>query len=828
MSKKTRFKRYHLTGLLVLLVVGLSLATLPLFAVSAQGTVSVSVGSASGNVNTTVDIPVTISNRPGAAGTEFIINYNSAVVEPQRIDIRWGTIFQGLADANIISDGKLKIAIIAANAFSSDGTLATIPFKLKSGGQTNLAISALKVTGTDGFAISSTGNSGSITVNVPKTQLAQVGKPSWNGNNIAWIPVTGAASYQVKLYKTGSLARTVTVNHPNRTFDFASDMSGAGRYTVTVQALAGSSQLYTDGPVSTVSDANVKTEPLAQVTKPSWNGNTINWSAVSGAASYRVILHKDGSPNETVSVSATSYNFSDRINQQGLGSYTVTVQARAALSDLYTDGPVSSTSDANVKSAILARADKPTWSGDTISWSAVSGAASYQVRLFKNGSLNHTVSTGGTSYNFSTRINQEGAGNYTVTVQALAAPAEPHVNGPGSLSSDANVKTVTLTRVARPAWSGNRITWNGVAGALNYEVKLYKGSTLVDTRTVAAGTLSYDFKSRMNQIGAGNYSATVQARGDGNLYFHGEISERSGRINYDPEAEASPGGTDPGLPDVELSAKPVWLSGSGDKSLPFTIAWRRGADTVEKYTITLYRGNDIVTTLTVTPGDEDTPLSYNFSDHITEPGLYHVVIDEHNSGGGSVSLENSTILVVTAENGAGSGIFQAEGFLPFAGVWLRITSETAVSGVMTLYRLADSEQDNPEERFPAGIFLNIDLDQVLLGVSVRIEVDYDPALLPQGVNEDTLRLYRFDLSTGSWRLLDSGVNIAQQHVWAVVEQFSVIGVFGEAHYLPLEGSAGFSWSFLNRVPYYLWLILIIIVATSFVLKFQRRKPYRRR
>ena len=117
-----------------------------------------------------------------------------------------------------------------------------------------------------------------------------------------------------------------------------------------------------------------------------------------------------------------------------------------------------------------------------------------------------------------------------------------------------------------------------------------------------------------------------------------------------------------------MSTTPAWLLDPESGASTGTIAWLRDDDTVKEYTVTLYRGDAQVTTITVTPGEEDELLAYDFNDQFAEPGLYYVVIEAVNDDGSSDTLDSSAIMVVTMETAEGSGIFQAEGFLPFAGL----------------------------------------------------------------------------------------------------------------------------------------------------------------
>ena len=76
----------------------------------------------------------------------------------------------------------------------------------------------------------------------------------------------------------------------------------------------------------------------------------------------------------------------------------------------------------------------------------------------------------------------------------------------------------------------------------------------------------------------------------------------------------------------------------------------------------------------------------------------------------------------------------------------------------------------PAERKPAGIFLDIEPGDGIAGVMLYMEVGYDPAALPKGMSESSLRLYHY--VDGGWHLLTSGVNTDSDYVWAEVDSFS--------------------------------------------------------
>lgn len=87
------------------------------------------------------------------------------------------------------------------------------------------------------------------------------------------------------------------------------------------------------------------------------------------------------------------------------------------------------------------------------------------------------------------------------------------------INSDGNVMIlqVSLSRLSGSlpstvsvSWSGNDAVWDEVTGSSSYDVRLYRGNSLLTT--VSTQDTSYDFSSYLNL--QGNYTFRVQARGD--------------------------------------------------------------------------------------------------------------------------------------------------------------------------------------------------------------------------------------------------------------------------------------------------------------------------
>jgi hypothetical protein len=144
-----------------------------------------------------------------------------------------------------------------------------------------------------------------------------------------WDTVPGAASYIVKLYKSGTTGAVDTETVTNQSYDFTSKVTETGTYTFTVTALGDGTTAY-DGMESSASPAKTYLKPLPVPTMVKWDTGTPGkavWGAVTGAASYTVWLVKSGKvlDTETVAAGTTSYDFASKITYTG--SYTFYVRA---------------------------------------------------------------------------------------------------------------------------------------------------------------------------------------------------------------------------------------------------------------------------------------------------------------------------------------------------------------------------------------------------------------------------------------------------------------------------------------------------------------------
>jgi hypothetical protein len=179
--------------------------------------------------------------------------------------------------------------------------------------------------------------------------------------------------------------------------------------------------------------------PLPKASTPIWNGQTLNWDAVTGAASYSIVLRKDGVKVATVPatgeqpITGTAYDLAQLMDQYGFGKYQATIQAIADPTQ-DGDGYASDPSDFYNYVNNLPFLNKPTppnWTANIINWETVAGATAYTVELYKGAVKVNTASVNETSYDFSSIIAEKGKGIYKVRVKAIA---NPRINRDGPLS----------------------------------------------------------------------------------------------------------------------------------------------------------------------------------------------------------------------------------------------------------------------------------------------------------------------------------------------------------------------------------------------------------
>lgn len=142
------------------------------------------------------------------------------------------------------------------------------------------------------------------------------------------------------------------------------------------------------------------------------------WKKADNAVKYSVNIYKDGVKIDTVEVTEEKINFMDWAEVKGNGKYTADVTA-------YGDIPeeVGEVADGLLEfdyTEALDTVKQPTWEDKVLKWEAVTGATSYEVKLYKGEATEPATTvtvTDGTSCDFEEYLKNE-TGTFYATVQA--------------------------------------------------------------------------------------------------------------------------------------------------------------------------------------------------------------------------------------------------------------------------------------------------------------------------------------------------------------------------------------------------------------------------
>ncbi len=318
----------------------------------------------------------------------------------------------------------------------------------------------------------------------PKAPTSVNAESTANTVKISWNAVTGAKNYYVKFNGVDTMVAGTSCTFQN----LISDTD----YTYQVCSIG------VDGSGSYSTQKIIRTKWVApaapgNVEKTSTeNSVTVSWKAVTGATGYDVLFNGTVYGVTTTSktftgLSAnTSYTYQVRTkNAKGVGEYSAPQTVRTT-----PKAPSNANVTANENSI-------------TLSWSAVTGATSYDV-LF-NGKVYNVTGTSKTftglssnaSYTYQVRVNNaDGSSTYSPSKTIKTAPSVPV-----SPSASATKNSVT-------------IKWNAVTGATSYDV-LFNGTTYRVTGTsktisgLTAGK-SYSYAVRANSAGGSSSYSTAK------------------------------------------------------------------------------------------------------------------------------------------------------------------------------------------------------------------------------------------------------------------------------------------------------------------------------
>ena len=418
----------------------------------------------------------------------------------------YGEYFNVWADYNGDKDftdaGEQLVTNLPNNGLATDLTASFVVPATASVGATRLRISMRDGAGQTSCGSYTYGEVEDYTLNITATgsQTPPCGVPTGlavgslttTGATATWTAVSGAISYNVQ-YKPTAGSTWTTVSTSGTSYAIASLTAGTA-YQVQVQTVcsAGASAYSTAASFTTLTPPPTCGVPTGLAAGSlTTTGATATWTAVSGAISYNVQYKLTaGSSWTTVSTSGLSYAIN---GLTAATAYQVQVQTVCSAGSSAYSAAVSFTTatpppTCGVPTGLSALSI--TIGGATASWTAVSGALSYNVQ-YKSavGSTWTSASTSATTYAIPSLT---AATAYQVQVQTVCS------TGSSAYSTAVSFTTLALPTCSVPTGlvtsslttTGATATWTAVSGATSYNVQ-YKPTAGSTWTTVSSASTSY-------------------------------------------------------------------------------------------------------------------------------------------------------------------------------------------------------------------------------------------------------------------------------------------------------------------------------------------------
>jgi hypothetical protein len=331
---------------------------------------------------------------------------------------------------------------------------------------------------------------------------------------LSWSASAGAVSYDVdyKLTSSGTWTNAATAT-ATTSIDISSLATGVQYdYRVRANCSVGSTS-YTSAQFTTLCNVAPTGLSASSVTNSS---ATLSWSASTGAVSYDVDYKLTSSGTWTNAVTATAATSIDISSLATGAQYDYRVRANCSVgSTSYTSAQF--TTLCNVAPTGLS-ASSITNSSATLSWSASTGAVSYDV--------DYKLTSSGTWTNAATAT-----ASTSVGISGLATGAQYNyrvrANCSVGTTSPTSAQFSTLCNVTPTGLSASSITnssatlsWSASAGAVSYDVdyKLTSSGTWTNAATATATTsidisslatgVQYDYRVRANcSVGSTSYTS---------------------------------------------------------------------------------------------------------------------------------------------------------------------------------------------------------------------------------------------------------------------------------------------------------------------------------
>jgi len=324
-----------------------------------------------------------------------------------------------------------------------------------------------------------------------------------------WSSISNATSYQVFVNSiTTGQAQVINVTGVTGTSYTATTELPIGNYNVWVRGFtpAGLASLWSSPSVWNLRPTTTVLNSGRTETHDSFS---IGWNPIPGAATYDVWVDRVTSSTTEYFRNTSVTGTSVAVSGFDVGQYAVWVRGRNSAGDLVAWSP-RGTINVNYAPAQIAVTGSSLSSAPTLTWSAVNGAAQYQVWVNNLSTGAAAVINNSSVQTTSLALNTQPAGSYRAWVRGR------DLNGGGTYawSTAFDFEIGRSPRVLGPANSVQPvqpvITWTAVAGAVRYEIWL---SNLTTGQRIAADSnlLSTSYTPTQNLTSGNNFRVWIRA-----------------------------------------------------------------------------------------------------------------------------------------------------------------------------------------------------------------------------------------------------------------------------------------------------------------------------
>ena len=332
-------------------------------------------------------------------------------------------------------------------------------------------------------------------------------KNDGEGVLLSWQAAEGAELYRI--YRKTADTERVQVAETSDLFYLDTDTASGTKYTYQVTAVKGEEE-------SAFSSKKSLTRLEAPTVTKATNvtaGCKITWSAVPGAAEYKLLYRKSGASSwkSAGTTAGTVMTIPDESLSSGQ-KYEIAVRTISPSTSVISQAKTKTYTAAPVLTTVY-----NTTGGINLKWGKVTGASKYAVYRKTTGDWERIGTISGTHY-----IDDEVASGTKYHYQVKC------VGSSGSIISGYAPHNKVLTRLSAPVLksvsetsSGNKITWGKVTGATKYRVMYRKaGGTSWSTAGETTST-SYTFPA--SKMAADTYYyLTVKAISPSTSGYYGE------------------------------------------------------------------------------------------------------------------------------------------------------------------------------------------------------------------------------------------------------------------------------------------------------------------